>query len=374
LSGGVYVIQHDGDLVEMNEQAYESEPVLQELLAKYPNLLAGDQSTPTRRWLLISREAAVPSDQTIPGRLSLDHLFIDSEAIPTLVEVKRSTDTRIRREVVGQMLDYAANAVAYWPVETLRSLFQSTCESQHIDPDAKLSEFLNGSDPEAFWSSVKTNLQAGKIRMLFVADIIPPELRRIVEFLNEQMEPAEVLAVEIRQFGGKSLKTLVSRTIGQTAEAEQKKSTGTRQKRQWDEATFFEALAQAVPESDVEIARRILEWIKRRVASVYWGSGTTSGSFNLRIPHNGIVHAPMGVFTNGYIEIQFEYLKPKPPFDKEEERLGFLHRLNTIPTIRIPKSEVSRRPAIPLSALAESKNLDAFLNVLDWVVKRIEQE
>jgi len=32
------------------------------------------------------------------------------------------------------------------------------------------------------------------IRMLFVADRIPAELRRIVEFLNEQMDPAEVLA------------------------------------------------------------------------------------------------------------------------------------------------------------------------------------
>jgi hypothetical protein len=33
----------------------------------------------------------------------------DQNAVPTLVEVKRSSDTRIRREVVGQMLDYAAN-------------------------------------------------------------------------------------------------------------------------------------------------------------------------------------------------------------------------------------------------------------------------
>jgi hypothetical protein len=31
--------------------------------------------------------------------------------VPTLLEVKRSSDTRIRREVVGQMLDYAANGV-----------------------------------------------------------------------------------------------------------------------------------------------------------------------------------------------------------------------------------------------------------------------
>jgi hypothetical protein len=38
---------------------------------------------------------------------------LDQDAIPAIVEVKRSTDTRIRREVVGQMLDYAANSVVY---------------------------------------------------------------------------------------------------------------------------------------------------------------------------------------------------------------------------------------------------------------------
>jgi hypothetical protein len=43
--------------------------------------------------------------------------------VPTLVEVKRRADTRIRREVVGQMLDYAANGVVYWPLEQLRELF-----------------------------------------------------------------------------------------------------------------------------------------------------------------------------------------------------------------------------------------------------------
>jgi hypothetical protein len=47
-------------------------------------------------------------------------LFLDQDAIPTLVEVKRSTNTDIRRKVVGQLLDYAANAVAYWLVEVLR--------------------------------------------------------------------------------------------------------------------------------------------------------------------------------------------------------------------------------------------------------------
>ncbi|HJZ04312.1 MAG TPA: hypothetical protein VJ327_00425, partial [Patescibacteria group bacterium] len=107
----------------MTEQEYDSEDLLQELLAKYPNLMAGEQidSESPRRWLLVSREISLPSQEDVAGRWSVDHLFLDQDAIPTLVEVKRSSDTRIRREVVGQMLDYAANAVVYWSIESIRA-------------------------------------------------------------------------------------------------------------------------------------------------------------------------------------------------------------------------------------------------------------
>lgn len=43
MSGGIYLIQGDGQLVEMTEASYDSEDLLQGLLARYPNLLAGDQ-------------------------------------------------------------------------------------------------------------------------------------------------------------------------------------------------------------------------------------------------------------------------------------------------------------------------------------------
>jgi hypothetical protein len=58
MSGGIFLIQSGGDLVEMTEQPYDTEDVLQKLLAKYPNLLAGDQmdGAAPRRWLLISRD------------------------------------------------------------------------------------------------------------------------------------------------------------------------------------------------------------------------------------------------------------------------------------------------------------------------------
>ena len=130
MAGRIYLLNGDSKLIAMEEAPYDSESLLQKLLADHPDLLAGDQinAEEPRRWLLVTREMAVPGEQDGAGRWSLDHLFLDQDAIPTLVEVKRSSDTRIRREVIGQMLDYAANAVAYWPVEEIKAKFESRCK------------------------------------------------------------------------------------------------------------------------------------------------------------------------------------------------------------------------------------------------------
>ena len=65
---GIYLIQKDQSLVEMSEQAYESEALLQELLAKHPSILAGEQEQDTpRRWLLISREMSLRSEDRVPA-------------------------------------------------------------------------------------------------------------------------------------------------------------------------------------------------------------------------------------------------------------------------------------------------------------------
>src|SRR4051812_24332682 len=236
MSSGIFLIGDDGGLVDMRERVYESEDIFQDLLAKYPALIAGDliDGAAPRRWLLVTRETGLPSDEGGADRWSVDHLFLDQDGVPTILEVKRSTDTRIRREVVGQMLEYAANAVVYWPADSLRDRFEERCRTEGLDASQLLADcFGNGGDEEAFWQSVQTNLQAGKVRMLFVADAIPSELRRVVDFLNAQMPPAEVLAVEIKQYTDGRIRTLVPRVYGQTVEAEQKKAVPARPIRQW---------------------------------------------------------------------------------------------------------------------------------------------
>jgi hypothetical protein len=375
LASGVFLIQSDGQLVEMSEESYGSEADFQELLAKYPNLLAGNQinDAEPRKWLLISREVPLSSEENGGNRWSVDHLFLDQDAIPTLVEVKRSSDTRIRREVVGQMLEYAANAVVYWPVEEIRARFEATCQASDLDSENALAVFLGPSeDSEAFWQKVKVNMQAGKIRLLFVADEIPKELRRIVEFLNEQMVPAEVLAVEIKQFTGKGYKSLVPRVHGQTEKAIAKKNINIGSRRQWDEESFFKELKSRRSIEEAEIARKILEWARDKLPRFWWGKGKQDGSFYPVLDYNGEQYYPIAIWTYGKIEIQFQYLMTKPSFNDEIKRKELLNQLNQISGVKISEKSITRRPNIFLSTFKDESSLGKLLETLDWIVQEIK--
>ena len=365
MKGGIFLIQDDGQLIEMTEQKYDSEELLQELLAKYPNLLAGDQmdSNSPRRWLLISRELGVPSEEEGGGRWSLDHLFLDQDGIPTLVEVKRSSDTRLRREVVGQMLDYAANAIVYWPAETIRTKFEARCEAEGPDGEHVLADFLgHEANEEEFWEKVKTNLQAGKVRLVFVADEIPSELRRVVEFLNEQMDPAEVLAVEISQYAGKGLKTLVPRVIGQ-------KIIPPPRAKQWDESLFFEDLERKRGKDESEIARSILKWAVSKSLRIHWGKGSVEGTYYPVLDHKGKANKIFGVYSPGQIEVDFR----NNPLEKKEQKEELKNRLNAIDGVAFQEKYIDSWGRFAISVLKEESKLKDFFAIFEWVIEEIKK-
>jgi len=372
VAGGIFLIQADEQLVEMTEQPYDSEDLLQALLAKHPSLLAGDQfGTAPRRWLLVGREASLPSEEDGAGRWSVDHLFLDQEAVPTLVEVKRSSDTRIRREVVGQMLDYAANAVVYWPIERLRATFEVSCQSQGLDPDTLVSDLIGDEgDPEQFWEQAGTNLRAGRVRLVFVADEIPAELQRVVEFLNTQMTPVEVLAIEVKQYVGEGLRTLVPRVLGQTAEAQQRKGRAG-QSRRWDEESFMRTLADERGEEEQAVASKVVAWAKEDGLRLAYGRGKINGLVFPVVDHGGDWYAPVALWTNGSVQVQFGPLSKKPPFDTEAKQAEFARRLNAVPRVEIPEDAITPLPHFALSALIGEPELRSFLDALDWFVSEV---
>jgi hypothetical protein len=83
MNPGIFLIQDNEELVEMNEQPYNSEKLLQTWLAKYPALLVGNQmnAKEPRRFLLIEQECGVPAKVQGSDRWKIDHLFLDQDPV-----------------------------------------------------------------------------------------------------------------------------------------------------------------------------------------------------------------------------------------------------------------------------------------------------
>ena len=272
----IYTRNELGELEPVEEEPFSTEDELQALIAEHPDLLDGEQIRPRdpRRWILITREKSIAESSGSGPRWAIDHLIVDQDAVPTLVEVKRGSSPEVRRSIVGQMLEYAAHAAQTWTADELRRTFESSSKdrsSVHNDELGKLLQADGEPDAEGFWERVATNLTARRLRLLFVADEIPDPLERVVEFLNAQMPHIEVLAVEIKQFRGKSTQTLVPRVLGRTADALARRTAAPRHN-----LTRESFLDEFTSEEARDAAVKLLETARESGATFEWGPSGVS--------------------------------------------------------------------------------------------------
>ena len=139
MNGKIYKLKDNEELLEIHEEKHKSEYNFQTLLTKYPDLIPGDQIDPEnpRKWFVIGREID-----------NIDIFLLDQDGIPTIVEVKKSNNIEIHREVVGQMLDYGSKLVFSQSVETIIPQIE-------VNSPISVQDFLdNEISEEEFWDKV----------------------------------------------------------------------------------------------------------------------------------------------------------------------------------------------------------------------------
>jgi hypothetical protein len=369
MEGKTFLRQPDNTLIEMTEQPYAAEALLQRLLASHPDLLAGDQidSESPRRWLFIGREIGVPGETDGGNWWSLDHLFLDQDAVPTFVEVKRSSDTRSRREVVAQMLDYAANATEYWPASRMREDHAKMCEAADMAPEAHFAESFEldlAQDIEEFWRQAERNLRDGRVRLLFVADRIPVQLRRIVEFLNKQMDPAQVLALEVKQFVDRGsdhgFQMLVPRIIG-NSETTRKSQTAPRPTAEKMPEISPEDLRAKVPASVGPLVDALLD---RAIASGWFISPKSYSKWQTIEFGPNETAQPFSISTEGLIWINLRKLHFHDVLstDESEEIYRLIREID-----RKKTPETKSTVGISAKFLGTRENQERVLRIFDIV-------
>ena len=160
----IYVIEPDGITRPMTRLRCVSEDLeLQRLLEQNPDLLPGDQIDPDspRRWIQIQREM--------------------QDAVPTLIECKRAGDRCARREIVGQMLEYAANGARYWSKDELQQYAGLTSNRRGTslaDDVNQVTEDVEMTVDEYF-ELMHNHLRNGRMRLVFFLEDSAFLLKRV---------------------------------------------------------------------------------------------------------------------------------------------------------------------------------------------------
>ena len=187
------------------------EEALQTFLENYPQIIPGNQIDPDDppQFVLLGREMPI-------GSWSLDHLFVDQNGILALVETKLFQNPESRREVIGQIIEYAANSLEFWSGGKARLNATKFWKNKNKNLDEiMLEEFGQGLEIEAFWADVEENLMMGRLRLIIATDELRSEVRKMIEYLNKEMQNAEVLGLEIKFYGKESDQlVLVPRVVG----------------------------------------------------------------------------------------------------------------------------------------------------------------
>lgn len=285
------------------------EAELQNILEQNHDLLPGDQIRPDdpRQWLLIKREMAVPT----PGNSSgyVDFLFTDQDAIPTFVECKRYADMRSRRDIVGQVFEYAANGFHYWSQDLLQSYAEDSARRIGLSLEAAIRRIVPADDitPSQFFEKLYTNLREGRTRLILFLDESSPELRVIVEFINAQMERTEMLIVEAKQYLLGDSRIVVPHLFGYTERVRIAKQTASETGRaarvSWDEASFMEAARSNLTPEQMARVEALYALGSRLGFETGWGAGK-NGAFTIRHPLLG-GKTLAAVYANGDLWIPF---------------------------------------------------------------------
>jgi hypothetical protein len=348
------------ELVESNDYALEKE--LQELLAESPEIISMEEIRPGSGPLVaVVREFSLPVGY-------IDILAFTARGDIAIIECKLEKNPQAKREVIGQILDYSAHlwGMSY---EDLDGKIQSMTNRSLADLVKEHAGEVDW-DEEEFRTNVRSALAEGNFILTIAVNEINEELHRIIRYVNSAGEPAfSFAALEMRRFQKSKAEMLVPHVFGPVHAAPK----AAREKNKWDEESFFGALREKDPISE-SVATKILIWAKSHVTRIYWGEGIRLGAFVPVYQTEKEKHQLFAVWTNGVVEIYFQWYQYKPQFELEQKRLEILRRLNDIEGVQLPADAIKRKPSIKLSVLADEESLAKFLAIFEWMLEEIRKD
>jgi hypothetical protein len=154
------------------------EDYIQALVHEHPTILPISEVDPIFAGAVpVCRELSTPAG-------FIDNLLVTPSGLPVLVECKLWRNAEARREVVGQILDYAKELSRFTVSDIQREVSKATGKG----PTALL-DIVRAADPEVdevqFNDNLTANLRRGRFLLLLVGDGIRERVEAMADYLQE---------------------------------------------------------------------------------------------------------------------------------------------------------------------------------------------
>ncbi len=157
-----------------------AEHQLRDLIFEHPEILPVAQLEPE-----IGRIVAVATEVNLPGAGFIDVLLVSEHGRLIIVECKLWRNPQARREVVGQILDYAGELARYGYEDLQRVISNRVGRRGNVLYDLAVKADSKMSEAQ-FGDRVSRDLSAGRFLLLIVGDGITEGTQRIGEYLGAQ--------------------------------------------------------------------------------------------------------------------------------------------------------------------------------------------
>jgi len=351
-------IVEGGETKVLEDQGFDNEKLLQDVLEKFPEFIALDDLSVVEPFIVIGREVATPAGY-------IDVLCIDGDGVLIVIETKLARNYQIRREVIGQVLEYVGQLSqwsAYDVIQAANKYFKSVSNQESLKYN-HLFELISGLDRngdlelEQMYELISSNLRKGRIKVVIASDDIPDTLKDTVTFINS-FSNFDIYVLQIQSFVKDNLEIFAPSVFGYTSKA----NTGVpAEKVLWDEDKFFKYLESS--EDDFKKTIKCLyQFCLEHGSGIRWGTGKVSASFSMLAERKGLTATVFSLYYNensSYVSVNFGTLKRLFSID-ELNRLRL--DLNRLPRIDFSENAITdgRYPTISLDKLIGSNNLDCF--------------
>ena len=343
----------------LENKAFDNEKLLQDVLEKFPEFIALEDLGVVEPFVVIGREVSTPAGY-------IDVLCIDGEGVLTVIETKLARNPEIRREVIGQVLEYVAQLSKWRAQEVIKAAnkYLRSKSNQGELGSNYLYELISRVDQgdelglEQMYDLIDSNLRKGRIKIVIASDSIPDTLKDTITFINSSSN-FDIYVFQIQSFIKDDLQIYAPAIYGYTS----KVNTGVQaEKVQWDAEKFFKLLENC--DGDVsDVINKLYEFCVERDTEIRWGTGKVSGSFSMLIERNGLKATVFSVYYNehsSYVSINFGTMKRLFSVEVLDSLRLDINRLSGID---FPEQAITdgRYPTISIDKLLSNTNLESFL-------------